>query len=152
VAFKHTNKSKLMATKTLFIAAALIATCSAAFFSSTTLFAPTAEHQKTQDNSPVEVRVNQGVKVERVSNQDTKSPSEVKVEKVPGTITKYMLTFGGEVKNTVNVKVFDSEGSTIFEDQHSIDGTEGVVYTMEQTGVYTFEVTDKKGDSHLFME
>jgi len=100
----------------------------------------------------IEVKDGNGVKVEKVSYRSVKTASLIKVTKVQGTATKYMLTVGGEGTNIVNVNILDADGNSIFQDAHITEGNFGVVYSLDRAGVYTFVVTDKTGESNVFMD
>jgi hypothetical protein len=99
----------------------------------------------------IEVKDSQGTKVEKVSyHTAAKEKSLIKITKLSEQ-SKYMLTVAGKGMNIVNVNILDADGNSVFQNAHIVEGNFGVVYNLVKAGSYTFVVTDKAGETHLFM-
>jgi len=95
----------------------------------------------------IEVKDNQGIKVEKVNYSLGVVNSLVKVTKLGGQ-PKYLLSVTNKGMNIINVSIYNTTGDQLFYNAHIVDGNFAIVYNLVKAGAYTFVVTDQSGKSN----
>lgn len=92
----------------------------------------------------IEVKDNQGKKVEKVNYSLGVVNSLIKVTKI-GDQPKFMVSVANKGMNVINVSIFNAEGDQLIYNAHIVDGDFAIVYNLVKAGAYTFVIADKTG-------
>lgn len=86
-------------------------------------------------------------KIEKVNYQPkTSSVKSVRVSKVANEERKFVLAVANEGAKVINIKIFDSANTLIYNEGVSIDGNFSQIYSIREAGSYTFEIADEAGN------
>ncbi|SRR5258708_8104520 len=94
----------------------------------------------------IEVKDNQGKKVEKVNYSLGTVKSLIKVTKINSDQPKFMLSVANKGNNAINVSIYNAEGDVLLQETRNVVGDFGIVYNLVNAGSYTFVVSDNTGN------
>jgi hypothetical protein len=97
----------------------------------------------------IEVKDNQGKKMEKVNYCLGTIKSLIKVTKISTELSKFMLSVPNQGENKINVTIFNEEGDVMLQETREAVGDFAIVYNLVKTGSYTFVVSDKMGNASI---
>ena len=70
----------------------------------------------------------------------------IRLAKLPGTETKYLLTGLAQNEDDIQVRIYDEDSKLVFEENRRVLGEFGKIYDLKDlSGPFTIEVSDKAG-------
>ena len=93
----------------------------------------------------IEVEDTSGKMVEKVSYSSEKAQKLVKVTKVAGNESKYLLTVSSRKADFIGVKIFDSQGDLLLNQSYPVNGEFAQLFNLKKIGAFTIQVEDGSG-------
>jgi hypothetical protein len=89
----------------------------------------------------------EGRKAERVSHQPNSNVNRVHISKMANEESKYLLAVASTGSDVIYVRILDRNNNVIHSETKEINGDFAQVYKLAAPSAYTFEVTDKSGNT-----
>ena len=100
----------------------------------------------TSGEYTIEIQDASGKKVEKVVYQAFKRANNFHVSRLSED-GKFLVTVANKENNVINIRILDRQNNVIHSESKEINGDFAQVYKIAQAGGYTFEFSDKSGNS-----
>ena len=101
----------------------------------------------TEGDYMVEISGVEGKQIQKFSYRKNHSGKLMRLVKLPGSKTKYILSVANKGTDVLKIKIFDGSNTLIFEEDQAILGDFARIYDLGHVeGKFAFEVSDKIGN------
>jgi hypothetical protein len=100
----------------------------------------------TSGDYTIEILDTTGKKVEKISYQSTKKTGSFHVSKISDD-GRFLVSLANQADDVVNITIYDKDSNVIYKESKEVKGNFAQVYKLASSAGFTFEFSDKAGNS-----